>query len=157
MALVMDLNQRDRDAVVDEAIFRSWDWWPDCPDGRLHHAVFCQLLKDLAQYASHKSAMADLCAIDDHWWLEYASVNLRDIKTHLTSWAFIGKGKEMPAELNPNAGKAWCSGCKTHLPVDQFRAVKAAASGISPYCLVCARKEGRKAWARKKTRQAKEV
>jgi len=153
MALVMDLRHRDRDAVVEEAIFRSWDWWPDCPDGRLHHAVFCQLLKDLVMPGLHDDAVWELNAIDDHWWLEHASVNMRDIKSRLTEWAFIGPGKDVPVSLNPQAGKAWCSGCKKHLPVAEFRKVPAAASGLYSYCKPCGREKANKGRAARKARE----
>ncbi len=140
MALILDLNQKDRDAVVDEAAYRAWDWFPPTPEGILCHAVFVQLMKDLARPQMHEEALEDLMGCEDHWWLEGAGVKRPYVLNRLREWAFIGDGKDMPAELNPEVGTAPCSRCKQRLPYDMFHKAPSSPSGLHPYCKPCASK-----------------
>lgn len=143
--LVHHMTSRQQSQVAYEAASRTWHLWPDNEDGRLAHAVFTELLKDLANPKAYAQACKDWHWAGEHWYVTPHGLSREYLHNILVGWGFIPDNIPLHNEtlydyqvgLEDDAEQKRCRRCKELQPRKNFAADRTQVDGKRNLCKNC--------------------
>lgn len=158
---ILSLHHAQRAEVAKEAARRLRPLWPASPDGGLAHAVFWQLMNDLAIIEAHDSASKDWHYTGEHWYVEGMGVDRQYLHEQLLGWGFVHPNQpltdaEHPAYDDPADadGEKVCRDCGVLKPLGEYHRNRSTKDGHFANCKLC-RSHHRNKLQRKRNRAAK--
>ena len=142
--LVHHMSGLDQTRAAYVASGRTRQLWPETPDGSMAHAVFSELLKDLADPKQHHKACKDWHWSGDHWYLDAFGVDRSYLHNMMIRWGFIPDNIPLHHEHNysygaQDTGKTKrCKTCGVSKDLNEFHSDKTQSDGKKGHCKPCA-------------------